>query len=214
MLTLRQMAKYIHLKLNDLYMLKFTFIPVLVVLTTACTTKLSDVDYLNRTTEIYTMHFSSYDGWPCDDDGVDILMLFPRQNRYIYRGDISIMQEGAYTERNDSLFLMPSMAMKAESYKHYDYYKQYVYPEINDSTQSNVVTRPKLFIRLNNVSIAEVLRHFDFKKSYYRNGVEYYAITGTIGNLDFHEFPQDVRDSIMATMTETHIIYQRVKLSK
>ena len=40
------------------------------------------------------------------------------------------MQEGAYTERNDSLFLMPSMAMEAESYKHYDYYKQYVYTNI------------------------------------------------------------------------------------
>ena len=100
----------------------FFTVCLIMTLITSCTTKRSNIDYLNRTTEIYTVHFSSYDGWPCDDDGVDILMLFPRQNRYIYRGDISIMQEGAYTERNDSLFLMPSMAMEAESYKHYDYY--------------------------------------------------------------------------------------------
>ncbi len=125
-----------------------------------------------------------------------------------------MMQEGAYTERNDSLFLMPSMALEAESCKMDDYYSQYVYAEINDSTQSNVVTRPMTFIRLKDGDIAEVRRDFDFHKSYYRNGVEYYAISGTIGNLDFHEFPQDVRDSIMATMTEAHIIYQRVKLSK
>ena len=125
-----------------------------------------------------------------------------------------MMQEGSYTERNDSLFLMPSMAMEAESYSLDDYYNQYVYAKINDSTQSNVVTDPKIFKRLKDGDIAEVLRHFDFNKSYYRNGIEYYAIPKTIGNLDFHEFPQDIRDSIMATMTETHIIYQRVKLSK
>ena len=194
-------------------MLKFTLIPVLAVLTTACATKLSDVDYLNRTTEIYTVHFST-EGCICDNDGVEMLILFPRQNRYIYRGDIMIMQEGAYTERNDSIFLMPSMAMKATWYKQYDYYNQYVYAEINDSTQSNVVTDPKIFKRLKDGDVAEVLRHFDFNKSYYRNGIEYYAIPKTIGNLDFHEFPQDVRDSIMATMTERHIIYQRVKLSE
>ncbi len=190
----------------------FFTVCLIMTLITSCTTKRSNIDYLNRTTEIYTVHFS-YDGWPCDDDGVDILMLFPRQNRYIYRGDISIMQEGAYTERNDSLFLMPSMAMEAESYKHYDYYKQYVYTEINDSTQSNVVTRPKLFVRQSNGDIAEVLKSYKFKVYEYE-GKRYIPITETIGNLDFHEFPQDIRDSIMATMTETHIVYQRVKLSE
>ena len=206
------MVRYIHHKLNKLYMLKFTLIPVLAVLTTACATKLSDVDYLNRTTEIYTVHFST-EGSICDNDGVEMLILFPRQNRYIYRGDIMIMQEGAYTERNDSIFLMPSMAMKATWYKQYDYYNQYVYAEINDSTQSNVVTDPKIFIRLKNGDIAELLRSYKFN-IYQHNGNRYIPIPKTIGNLDFHEFPQDVRDSIMDTMTERHIIYQRVKLSK
>ena len=185
---------------------------ILLVLITSCTTKRSNIDYLNMTTEIYTTHFS-YDVWPFDDDGVDILMLFLRQNRYIYRGDISIMQEGAYTERNDSLFLMPSMAMEAESYRQDDYYKKYVYTEINDSTQSNVVTRPKMFVRKKNGDIAEVKKRYEFKVYEYE-GKRYVPITETIGNLDFHEFPQEIRDSIMATMTETHIIYQRVKLSK
>ncbi len=193
-------------------MLKFTLIPVLAVLTTACATKQSDVDYLNRTTEIYTVHFST-EGSICDNDGVEMLILFPRQNRYIYRCDIMIMQEGAYTERNDSIFLMPSMAMKATWYKQYDYYNQYVYAEIKDSTQSNVVTRPKLFVRQDNGNIAEVSKRYKFKVYEYE-GKRYIPITETIGNLDFHEFPQEIRDSIMATMTESHIIYQRVKLSK
>lgn len=193
-------------------MFKLTFIPVLAVLATACATKLSNVDYLNRTTEIYTKHRTT-EVSPCDDDGVDILILFPRQDRYIYRGDVLMMQEGSYTERNDSLFLMPSMAMEALLYKQYDYYNQYVYAEINDSTQSNVVTDPKIFIRLKNGDIAELLRSYKFN-IYKHNGKRYIPIPKKIGNLDFHEFPQDVRDSIMDTMTERHIIYQRVKLSK
>ena len=185
---------------------------ILLILTTSCTTKRSNLDYLNMTTELYTVHFS-YDVWPCDDDGVAMLLLFPRQSRYIYRGDISMMQEGSYTERNDSLFLMPSMAMEAESYRMDDYYNQYVYAEINGSTQSNVVTRPKMFVRKKNGDIAEVKKRYEFKVYEYE-GKRYVPITETIGNLDFHEFPQEIRDSIMATMTETHIIYQRVKLSK
>ena len=185
---------------------------ILLTLITSCTSKRSNIDFLNMTTEIYTKHFS-HDGLPCDNDGVYILILFPRQNRYIHRGDISVMQEGSYTERNDSLFLMPSMAMEAESYSLDDYYNQYVYAEINDSTQSNVVTRPKMFVRKKNGDIAEVLKSYKFKVYEYE-GKRYIPVTETIGNLDFHEFPQDIRDSIMATMTETHIIYQRVKLSK
>ena len=185
---------------------------ILLILTTSCTTKRTNIDYLNITTEIYTVHFS-YDARPCDDDGVYILILFPRQDRYIYRGDISMMQEGSYTERNDSLFLTPSMAMEALLYRQYDYYSQYVYAEINDSTQSNIVTRPKVFVRKKNGDIAEVLKSYKFKVYEYE-GKRYVPITETIGNLDFHEFPQEIRDSIMATMTETHIIYQRVKLSK
>ncbi len=186
---------------------------MLLVLTTSCTAKRSNIDYLNMTTEIYTVHFSHDDVWPIDDDGVDMLILFPRQSRYIYRGDISMMQEGAYIERNDSLFLTPSMAMKAESFRMDDYYNQYVYAEINDSTQSNVVTDPKMFIRMKNGNIAEIHRSYKFN-IYQHKGKRYVPIPKTIGNLDFHEFPQDVRDSIMATMTETHTIYQRVKLSK
>ena len=191
----------------------FTLSLSLLILITSCTTKRNTIDYLNIFTEMYALKVSS-ECRPCDDYGMFILLLFPIQKRYIYRVDISMMQEGSYTERNDSLFLMPSLAMEAESYSLDDYYNQYVYAKINDSTQSNVVTDPKIFKRLKDGDIAEVLRHFDFNKSYYRNGIEYYAIPKTIGNLDFHEFPQDIRDSIMATMTETHIIYQRVKLSK
>ena len=151
---------------------------------------------------------------PCDDYGMFILLLFPIQKRYIYRGDISIMQTGSYIERNDSLFLKPVTGIYALSDMEENAYIQYVYAAINDSTQSNVVTDPMVFIRLEDGSLAKIVQHFDFNKSYYRNGVEYYAIPGTIGNLDFHEFPQDICDSIMATMTETHIVYQRVKLSK
>lgn len=209
------MVEYFHRKLNDLYMLKLTFIPVLVlvVLTTACATKLSDVDYLNRTTEIYTTHLPT-DGRLCDDDGVLMLLLFPRQSRYIYRGDISMMQEGAYTERNDSLFLTPSMSMAAVSCRLDSiYYEEYVYAGINDSTQSNVVTNPKIFIRLKDGNIAEIHRSYKFN-IYQHNSKRYIPIPETIGNLDFHEFPQEVSDSIMATMTERHMIYQRVKLSK
>ena len=190
----------------------FTLSLILLILITSCTTKRNTIDYLNIFTEMYALKVSS-ECRPCDDYGMFILLLFPIQKRYIYRVDISMMQEGAYTERNDSLFLTPSMAMEAESYRMDDYYNQYVYAEINDSTQSNVVTDPKIFIRLKNGDIAELLRSYKFN-IYQHNGNRYIPIPKTIGNLDFHEFPQDVRDSIMDTMTERHIIYQRVKLSK
>lgn len=190
----------------------FSLCLVLLILTTSCTTKRNTIDYLNIYTEMYALKVSS-ECRPCDDYGMFILLLFPIQKRYIYRVDISMMQEGAYTERNDSLFLMPSMAMEVESCKQYDYYKQYVYTEINDSTQSNVVTRPKMFVRKKNGDIAEVIKSYEFKVYEYE-GKRYVPITETIGNLDFREFPQDIRDSIMATMTERHVIYQRVKLSK
>ena len=183
------------------------------VLTIPAITKRGNIDYLNMYTEMYASKVPS-ECRPCDDYGMFMFILFPQQKRYIYRGDISVMQTGSYIERNDSLFLNPSTAIYALSDMEENAYIQNVYATIDDSTQSNVATDPMVFIRLEDGDIAEILQNFDFSKSYYRNGVEYYAIPGTIGNLDFHEFPQDIRDSIMATRTEHHIIYQRVKLSE
>lgn len=181
-------------------------------LTIPAITKRSDIDYLNMYTEMYASKVPS-ECRPCDDYGMFMLLLFPQQKRYIYRGDISIMQTGSYIERNDSLFLNPSTAIYALSDMEENAYIQHVYTSINDTTQSNVVTRPKLFVRQNNGDIAEVLKNYKFKVYEYE-GRRYVPITETIGNLDFHEFPQEIRDSIMATMTKTHIVYQRVKLSE
>ncbi len=181
-------------------------------LTIPAITKRSDIDYLNMYTEMYASKVPS-ECRPCDDYGMFMLLLFPQQKRYIYRGDISIMQTGSYIERNDSLFLNPSTAIYALSDMEENAYIQQVYATIDDSTPSNVVTNPMVFIRLEDGDIAKVSQNFKFKVYEYE-GKRYIPIPEIIGNLDFHEFPQDIRDSIMATMTESHIIYQRVKLSK
>lgn len=182
------------------------------VLTIPAITKRSDIDYLNMYTEMYALKVPS-ECRPCDDYGMFMLLLFPQQKRYIYRGDISVMQTGSYIERNDSLFLNPSTAIYALSDMEENAYIQHVYTTINDSTPSNVVTEPMIFIRLEDGNIAEVSQNFEYKVYEYE-GKRYTPIPETIGNLDFHEFPQEIRDSIMATMTETHIVYQRVKLSE
>ena len=181
-------------------------------LTIPAITKRNSIDYLNMYTEMYASKMPSQFR-PSDDYGMYMLLLFPKQKRYIYRGDISIMQTGSYIERNDSLFLKPVTGIYALSDMEENAYIQHVYAAINDSTQSNVVTDPMTFIRLEDGNIAEVSQNFEFKVYEYE-GKRYIPIPETIGNLDFHEFPQDVRDSIMATMTERHIIYQRVKLSE
>lgn len=192
---------------------KIITVLTLFAFTISAITKRNSIDYLNMYTEMYASKVPS-ECRPCDDYGMFMLLLFPQQKRYIYRGDISIMQTGSYIERNDSFFLKPVMGIFALSDMEENAYIQHVYTTIDDTTQSNDVTDPMVFIRLEDGGIAKILQNFDFNKSYYRNGIEYYAIPGTIGNLDFHEFPQDIRDSIMATMTETHIVYERVKLSK
>lgn len=191
---------------------KLITVVILFAFTISAITKQNTIDYLNIYTEMYALKVSS-ECRPCDDYGMFMLLLFPRQKRYLYRGDISVMQTGSYIERNDSLFLKPSAAIFALSDMEENAYIQQVYAEINDSTQSNVVTDPMIFIRLEDGDIAEVSQNFEFKVYEYE-GKRYIPIPETIGNLDFHEFPQVIRDSIMATMTETHIIYQRVKLSK
>lgn len=191
---------------------KIITVLTLFAFTISAITKRNSIDYLNMYTEMYALKVPS-ECRPCDDYGMFMLLLFPQQKRYIYRGDISIMQTGSYIERNDSLFLKPVTGIFALSDIEENEYIQHVYTTIDDTTQSNDVTDPRVFIRLEDGNIAKVSRNFEFKVYEYE-GKRYIPIPGTIGNLDFHEFPQDIRDSIMATMTEMHIVYQRVRLSE
>lgn len=195
------------------------FCLLLSAITISCKTKRTSIEYLDMYTEMYVHHWSSelveiYDDGTIQNDWINVIILCPRFKRYILFSERSPMLTGAYVEHNDTLILLPSLAIDIAS-KGYDDIKLHPY-EINDSTPFNYMDCPQIYIRKIDGSIEELRRylpsHIKFNSIEYE-GKNYSLDIDKMSNWDYREYPKPVRDSILKLYNTIRVKYVPVEYS-